>query len=309
MKTTRKMKKIKRLRFFNDGIESIDLKINKTDLKNFSKNIFSKINFKNLFLSKTKFLKLKSHKGVNPRPGRNLAEKIDTDHIFSNKYLIEKLNKVLGKNWRVLDYKFVVGMPDQFIPLWVQKECNNMAAPNLGAFLKYKNQNCTFFRGIDFHQDIIDYPGRNPDFVTLYLYLTDVTKNDAPIIVLRKSHKLLNQVFPHKLKKNMKKENSYIFEYKNKKIINLDKITITGKAGNTYFWHPFLLHGTSNCKSKKPRISLRILFDKNSHINKNSQLDKVNLGIKYKSSSLITRIDKDKNDKLFLRKNIIQSES
>ena len=53
---------------------------------------------------------------------------------------------------------------------------------------------------------------------------------------------------------------------------------------------------------------MRILFDKNSHVNKNSQLDKVNLKIKYKSSSLITRIDKDKNDKQFLRKNIIQSE-
>ena len=47
---------------------------------------------------------------------------------------------------------------------------------------------------------------------------------------------------------------------------------------------------------------MRILFDKNSHVNKNSQLDKVNLKIKYKSSSLITRIDKDKNDKQFLRK-------
>ena len=52
MKATRKMKKIKRLKFFNDGIESIDLKINKTDLKNFSKNIYSKIDFKHLFLSK-----------------------------------------------------------------------------------------------------------------------------------------------------------------------------------------------------------------------------------------------------------------
>ena len=27
---------------------------------------------------------------------------------------------------------------------------------------------------------------------------------------------------------------------------------------------------------------MRILFDKNSHVNKNSQLDKVNLKIKYK---------------------------
>ena len=62
MKATRKMKKLK---FFNDGIESIDLKLKRTVLKNFSKNIYSKINFKNLFLSKKKFLKLKSHKGVN----------------------------------------------------------------------------------------------------------------------------------------------------------------------------------------------------------------------------------------------------
>ena len=72
--------------------------------------------------------------------------------------------------------------------------------------MKYRNQNCTFFRGIDFHQDIIDFPTRNPDFITFYLYLTDVSETDAPIQVLKRSNKILNQVFPHKLIKNLKKK-------------------------------------------------------------------------------------------------------
>ena len=290
------MKKYK-LKFDNDGVEFVNLKIPKSFLNNFGNKIYSKIDFKNLFLSKRKFSSLKSHKGVNPRPGRNLAEKMDTDFFFSNKILIKKLNEILGINWRVLDYKFVVGMPDRFIPTWVINKCKGIAAPNLGAFLKYRNQNCTFFRGIDFHQDIIDFPTRNPDFITFYLYLTDVSETDAPIQVLKKSNKILNQVFPHKLFKNLKKKNFYNF-IKNKKKINLEKITLTGNKGDAFFWHPFLLHGTSNCKSKSPRISLRVLFDKNSHVNKKSKLDKVNNKNRYKMTSSITRTDKDKNSRL-----------
>ena len=291
------MKKNK-LKFSKDGIEFVDLKISKSVINRFNKKVFSKIKFNNLFISKKEYSNLSSHKGVNPRPGKNLAEKMDTDFFFNNKFLIKKLNYILGANWRVLDYKFVIGMPDRFIPMWVIEKCKNIKAPNLGAFLKYNNQNCTFFRGIDFHQDIIDFPNRNPDFITFYLYLTDVNKTDAPILILKKSNKILNQVFPHKLTKDYKKKNYYIF-LKNKKKFYLEKITLTGKMGDAYIWHPFLLHGTSNCKSKFPRISLRVLFDKNSHINKKSELDKVNYKIKYKSSLSITRMDKGKNDNLY----------
>ena len=81
-----------KLKFDNDGVEFVNLKIPKSFLNNFGNKIYSKIDFKNLFLSKRKFSNFKSHKGVNPRPGRNLAEKkMDTDFFFSNKNIDKKI--------------------------------------------------------------------------------------------------------------------------------------------------------------------------------------------------------------------------
>jgi len=48
------MKKYK-LKFDNDGVEFVNLKIPKSFLNNFGNKIYSKIDFKNLFLSKRKF--------------------------------------------------------------------------------------------------------------------------------------------------------------------------------------------------------------------------------------------------------------
>ena len=55
--------------------------------------------------------------------------------------------------------------------------------------------------GIDFHQDIIDWPTRSPDFITAYIYLNDIDKDSAPIFVVPKSHLLGASTSPHKLKK------------------------------------------------------------------------------------------------------------
>ena len=61
---------------------------------------------------------------------------MDTDFFFSNKILIKKLNEILGINWRVLDYKFVVGMPDRFIPTWVINKCKGIAKTQSWSFFE-----------------------------------------------------------------------------------------------------------------------------------------------------------------------------
>ena len=288
---------MKKFTFKNDGIGSTDLKISDYNLDKLRKFAKTNIDFKNLFQSKKLFKRLKNHKGVNPRPGMNLAEKAQTNFFFSNKNLVAILNNLLGEGWRVLDYKFVVALPDKFIPKWVLDECKDLPIPNLGAYLKPKNRNCTFFRGIDFHQDIIDFKNRGPDFITFYLYLDNVSESDAPLIILPKSHKLQAQIFPHKISELSKQ--TLGFEDKRGNIQKFEKISLTNKKGSAYYWHPYIMHGTNQSKNIRPRISLRVLFDKNSHKNKNCLLDKINQKLGTVNLLSETRSDRDKNHFVF----------
>ena len=55
---------------------------------------------------------------------------------------------------------------------------------HLGAFVRPEFRDVTYFYGIDFHQDLIDYKNRPADFLTLYVYLHPVTRSDAPLFLL-----------------------------------------------------------------------------------------------------------------------------
>ena len=41
------------------------------------------------------------------------------------------------------------------------KKIDGVNVANLGPYIKQKYRDITYFRGIDFHQDIIDYPQEN----------------------------------------------------------------------------------------------------------------------------------------------------
>lgn len=80
------------------------------------------------------------------------------------------MNKVCGKNYKILNSKFVMGIPHKFIPSWLEIELKDSLVSNLGPYVKEIYRDITYFRGIDWHQDIIDYPERNSDFITAYIY-------------------------------------------------------------------------------------------------------------------------------------------
>ena len=89
------------------------------------------------FYPKENFQVLNRTKELIQDQGEILLKKWILTFFFSNKILIKKLNEILGINWRVLDYKFVVGMPDRFIPTWVINKCKGIVmTPNLGAFFE-----------------------------------------------------------------------------------------------------------------------------------------------------------------------------
>ena len=293
--------------FIKKGIKSFSNFFDSKKTKKLLSEAKKSRNFKNIFLNKKDFKKNKKYIGVNPRPGRNLAEKLDTNFIFSNKRFQNEMKNVLGNKWRILCYKLVMGVPEKMIPDWIRKEIDNNPVANLGAYIKEKYRDLTYFRGIDFHQDIIDFPDKNSDFITVYIYLDRVTSNTSPLYILKNSHLLGASIFPHKLKKIKKN----LFEYSNddNKKISVEIFKLTGDAGSMFYWHSNLLHGTQPHIDDKPRISMRILVEKNSTKKSNCLIDIVNKKIAgslilTKTRRDLTRIGKSKLKNNIINKNI-----
>jgi len=276
---------------------------NKKDCKKILNLVKKNRDFNKIWISENDFDKNKILKTVNPRPGRNLIEKLDTKFIFSNPKFIELINKILGPKWKVLDYKFVAALEKKMVPNWVQKKIEDAFIPNLGRFVKENYRDITYFRGIDFHQDIIDFPHKKSDFITCYIYIEDVDKNSSPLIVFPKSHIYGAQKFPHKINKVSYK----IYKYfkNNKQYMKLKSEELVGKSGTLYFWHPCILHGTQPTIDNKFRVSIRILIEKN-QILKSGIIDDVNKNITGRLSVKKSRSDIDnKTGKYLIKGNFI----
>lgn len=246
-------------KFKRNGYEKIGNIFNSKDCSKLLNEIYKSRNFKKIFLTKSQFKKKINSKKVNPRPGYNLLEKMNTKFIFDNLRLDKRLCSVLGKKYRILDYKLVMGFPKKFIPKWILREIEGKHANNLGKFINPKYRDITYFMGIDFHQDIIDFPGREPNFVTVYIYIDKVSKNCSPLHVVPNTHLGGGTSFPHKLSISGKR---FIYNYSKKKTIKSNVELLLGKPGSAFFWHPFILHGTQPQDSDYPRISVRMLVEK-----------------------------------------------
>ena len=274
--------------FLKNGIENCGTIYSNNDCKKLLKEIHKTRNFEKIFLSRKNFLKgNKYNLKQNPSPGNNLLHKLDCSFIFENNFFIKKMKKVLGKNFRILNHKLVMGVPESYLPEWIKLLIKDNTSNNLGKFIKPKYRDITYFKGLDFHQDIIDYPTRVADFITVYIYLDNVSVNTSPLYVVPNSHKLGATKFPHDLIIN---NNTLDILYTNKKKkIKSKTFRLDGKAGSTSYWHPFILHGTQPHKDSKPRISVRLLVEKNRWCAVKCDLDKINKKINGKISINNTR--------------------
>jgi len=115
----------------------------------------------------------------------------------------------------------------------------------------------TYFYGIDFHQDLIDYKDREADFLTLYVYLHDVGTHDAPLFLLEDSHKLGGTLFPHDLTKN---DGGWLYRDGRGHEIQTRQHLLTGPTGYAAMWHACTLHGTQPDAADNERLSLRYLI-------------------------------------------------
>lgn len=258
-----------------------------------------------LFLDEAAYRANPQHKGVNPVPGRNLIEKFDTDFVDRSPAFVDAMTRTLGPGYRVLDKKFVVGVPENWMPPWLLRETHGLAVANLGAYVRPQFRDMTYFHGIDFHQDIIDFKERPADFITVYVYLEDTDQNTSPLYVVPRSHVFGATMFPHQIRYEGTQRMEYgapggppaeMFDY----------LMLTGPAGSTYFWHSCVLHGTKPHMAVQPRISIRMLIE--SARLDGSALEHCNRRIRGALSLAQTRKDLDAAGQAVLRGNVINEE-
>ena len=289
--------------FVSDGFASMGNIFTQRDCSQLLSDALRSRDFNEIFLTEDEFRSNPSISGNNPRPGRNLLSKLETEFIFSNSLFQETMTRVLGPRWRILDYKFVVGLDNGSLPEWLSAELNDRPIANLGPYVKEHFRDLTYFRGIDFHQDILDFPDRDADFVTVYIYLDDVDVQAAPLYVIPGSHQFGATVFPHNLVKNP--NGSYTYTDDVGMTANLECLCLTGCAGSMYYWHSATLHGTQPTFGDQRRISVRILVEKNSRAPMSCELDLLNASIRGPLSLGVTRKDLDDQGNLLVRQNII----
>ncbi|MCH9845430.1 MAG: phytanoyl-CoA dioxygenase family protein [Alphaproteobacteria bacterium] len=262
----------------------------------------------NIFLTRESYQeKTASHKGVNPSVDFNHVNHYqqETQIIEQNDILTDTLQRLLGKNYHILLKKFVCGVPDLWIPQWIKEQSEGSAVNNLNGFIKPEFRDITHFHGIDFHQDMIDWPknvaensGIDPSkMFTLYVYLHDVTEQDSPLFVIPRSHKLGATLFPHKLKLLDMEKAQWQYEDDRNNTLLLQHHVLVGGAGYVALWHNCTLHGTRPIAFEAQelpcyRLSLRYLIVQTDDTE--NDIAKINANIDGTLQMQVTRNDVDK---------------
>lgn len=257
----------------------------------------------NLFLSEAEFDADPQYIGVNPRPGRNLLEAHETELGFveADAAITDALTAMLGDGYEILLKKLICGVPASVVPDWLKARIHGNPVNNLGAYVRPEYRDVTYFYGIDFHQDLIDYPEREADFVTLYVYLHDVGVHDAPLFLLEDSHRLGGSLFPHDL---TREEGGWLYRDGRGGEVHARQHLLTGGTGYAAMWHACTLHGTQPDAADNERLSLRYLVARAPGV-KGSGIDTVNATLKGPLSLAATRRDLDQRGKATIKANSV----
>ena len=256
-----------------------------------------------LFLSEAAFDADPQYTGVNPRPGRNLLDRLEDrlGFVEAASQITSALSTLLGADYAVLNRKIVCGVPASAVPPWLKARIDGAPVNNLGAFVKPEYRDVTYFYGIDFHQDLIDFKDQEADFITLYVYLHEVAIRDAPLFLLDGSHRLGAVTFPHHLTRDGPEH----WRYANGRggDVRVRQQVLTGQAGFAALWHPCTLHGTQPDAADHERISLRYLFSKKPGAR--AAIDQINATLDGPVSLGATRIDLGADGAAVIRRNVV----
>lgn len=261
-----------------------------------------------LFQTEAEFDADPQYRGVNPRPGRNLLERFGADLAFveQDPGIVAGLTALLGPGYRIMDKKVVCGVPAKSVPAWLKARILGNPVNNLGAYVKPQYRDVTYFYGIDFHQDLIDWKEREADFITLYIYLHKVTRADAPLYVLENSHSLGASVFPHDLTATGPAPDgqpAWVYSNGAAGSVCTPQVVLTGEAGFAACWHACTLHGTQPDEGDEERISLRYLIGPAQGVR--AGLQAVNDTLNVPLSLADTRIDLDRQGQAVIKANSV----
>lgn len=263
-------RKINLKKFIIDGFVSYGELLNKKKCERIYNKILNDRKWgKNLFQSEKDFLNEFKNKKKRTNPGyrgtKNLIQKFNLKFIEKNLWIKRNLNLILGPNYKILLSKFVVAVPFHWMPDYVKKRNKLKLISNFGPYIKKKYRDVTYFRGIDYHMDSIDWLGKNAKFITMYIYLNDIKKNMSPLNIVKRTHIYGSTPFPHFIK-DYPNKNYLEYSKNNKTFSKFQKQILIGKTGTVYFWTSNTLHGTAPDKSNSKehfRVSLRFLIKKN----------------------------------------------
>jgi hypothetical protein len=259
-----------------------------------------------LFLTEEEFRANPQRRGVNPRPGRaNVVDRFDLSFIIEAPAIKMLLDQLCGSGRRTLLAKAVCGAPLSWLPEYVREEIREAPAAMLGPYIRPSYRDITYFHGIDYHQDIIDHPGRPSDIVTLYVYLGEVTREDSPLFILPRSHVLGATVFPHDLTVSPAAPDTVTYRDTRGNAVELQHRILTGLAGSAALWHSCLLHGTQPVAESRPRISIRYIIENDPAAR--TFLDGVNDTLNGPLALDATRVDQDRAAQTIMRGNIINT--
>ena len=270
----------------------------------------------NLFLLEKDFLSEQRYLRANPDKKNNFLNQYEQELQFveTDKNLQGAINYMLGDDYEVVVKKTICGVPFSWLPQWVAKRIENVNVANLAVYIKPEYRDITYFRGIDYHQDMIDWPKGRQDldpstFITLYVYIHNVSDADSPLHLIPKSHKFGGTIFPHKLLNIKDNEWKYIDD--DNRVMDLESMKIIGKTGYVAMWHSCTLHGTQPVKDKSDnmRLSLRYLLAKSNKNKSITGIDIVNSSVNGKLELESTRRDIDIKGEVKIKGNIINKQN
>ena len=292
--------------FVRDGVESLGECLDAQACQSLYDRILADRDFSpQMFLPEASYRANPQNRGVNPIQGeRNLIEHYDLAFIEQSPPFVAAMSRVLGRGYRLERRKFVVSLPESWIPRWVQDEVEGVANANLNAYVRPEYRDVTYMYGIDFHQDMIDFRDREPDFVTCYIYLAPVGFDDSPIHLAPGSHRLGGTVFPHDLHVLDAARTRIRYRADARHQLDLSIVPLQGSAGTGYLWHSCMLHGTRAHTGKQPRISIRYIAQKDLS-DSDTLLDRANRELLRPGSLHRTRVDVDESGAVRSRRNVI----
>jgi hypothetical protein len=260
-----------------------------------------------LFLSEAAFDADPQYTGVNPRPGRNLLEPFEgaLGFVERDPGIVAGLTEILGCDYEILNKKVVCGVPASAVPAWLKARITDNPVNNLGAYVRPEYRDVTYFYGIDFHQDLIDFKDRDADFVTLYVYLHPVGAHDAPLYLLENSHRLGATMFPHDLTRVDLDIGGDGWRYRDRQggEVGVRQTMLVGGTGFTAMWHACTLHGTQPDAADNERLSLRYLFARRPGVR--AGLDAVNAALRGPIRLGDTRQDLDEKGAARIKANTV----